>query len=51
MYPYHCFVVTSDMYLSIITDGTSVSTFLCTLKTGALRNKCNCTKSDRTDLY
>ena len=33
MYPCDCFVVTGGMYLSIISDATIVSTFLCTLNT------------------
>ena len=44
MKPYNC-------YVSIITDGTSVSTFLCTLKTGAWRNKCNCSLSTQKLKY
>ena len=34
-HPYDRFAMPSDMSLSIIADGTSVSTFLCTLNTEA----------------
>ena len=34
-----------DDYVSIIADGTSVSTFLCTMKTTTWRSECNCSLS------